>query len=124
MNGAGSYGCMGSMNDGSLEGNGHILGVTHEMWIKVGEDSRRWGLHRPLRDTGAHPAFAGSVPKYHCSTKAIVNFNTTRGPIRELLVATGTDLQERKKLLIDNSDALIVMPGGPGTFDEVSLSHY
>lgn len=126
VNGAGSYGCMGAMNDGALEGNGHILGVTHEMWITQGEDSRRrWNLHRPLRDTGAHPAFASTVPQYHGSSSSLHvslgnSSSSTMEPIRQLLVATGKDLQERKKLLIDNSDALVVMPGGPGTFDEVS----
>ena len=122
VNGAGSYGCMAAMNEGAVEGNGHIIGVTHEMWIKEGEDSRRWGLQRPLKDTGAHPAFASSVPHYHGSVDIGSSDHSTHEPIRQLLVATGKDLQERKKLLIDNSDALIVMPGGPGTFDEVS--HY
>jgi len=41
------------------------------------------------------------------------------GPIREILVAGGNDLQERKKLLVRNCDALIVLPGGPGTWDEL-----
>ena len=37
----------------------------------------------------------------------------------EILIARGNDLQERKKLLVENADALIVLPGGPGTWDEV-----
>lgn len=41
------------------------------------------------------------------------------GPIREMLVAGGTDLQERKRLLVDKADGLIVLPGGPGTWDEL-----
>jgi len=42
-----------------------------------------------------------------------------------VLVAKGDDLTERKKLLIDNSDCIIVLPGGVGTFDEMwdSISH-
>mmetsp|Transcript_14092 Transcript_14092/g.29784 ORF Transcript_14092/g.29784 Transcript_14092/m.29784 type:complete len:427 (+) Transcript_14092:59-1339(+) len=40
-------------------------------------------------------------------------------PIREILVAGGDDLQERKKFLVTNTDALIVLPGGPGTWDEL-----
>jgi predicted Rossmann-fold nucleotide-binding protein len=31
----------------------------------------------------------------------------------------GPDLQERKKFLVANTDALIVLPGGPGTWDEL-----
>ena len=37
----------------------------------------------------------------------------------ELLIARGDNLQERKRLLVDGADALIVLPGGPGTWDEV-----
>lgn len=44
-----------------------------------------------------------------------------QGPRREMLVAGGKDLQERKRLLVDRADALIVLPGGPGTWDEVSF---
>ena len=117
VNGAGSYGCMWAMNEGAVQGNGHIVGVIHEMWLKVGEDvKQQWGLQRPLRDGGAHQAFAGATPQ---SGSASGQEKKKDGPIRELLVAGGKDLQERKKLLIENADALVVMPGGPGTFDEV-----
>ena len=34
-------------------------------------------------------------------------------------VSGGDDLQERKKFLVTNTDALIVLPGGPGTWDEL-----
>jgi len=40
-------------------------------------------------------------------------------PMREILVAGGPDLQERKKFLVADADALIVLPGGPGTWDEL-----
>ena len=33
VNGAGSFGCMSAMNDGAVLGNGHIVGVIHEMWL-------------------------------------------------------------------------------------------
>lgn len=36
-----------------------------------------------------------------------------------MLVASGPDLQERKKLLVKDADALVVLPGGPGTWDEL-----
>jgi len=38
--------------------------------------------------------------------------------VDQLIVCYGDDLQERKKKLIDNSDCVLVLPGGPGTFDE------
>jgi len=38
--------------------------------------------------------------------------------VDKLVVCYGDDLQERKKKLIDNSDCVLVLPGGPGTFDE------
>jgi uncharacterized protein (TIGR00730 family) len=37
----------------------------------------------------------------------------------EMVVARGDDLAERKKLLFDNADAIISLPGGLGTFDEL-----
>tara|TARA_B110000305_G_C19252691_1_gene545541 strand:+ start:248 stop:835 length:588 start_codon:yes stop_codon:yes gene_type:complete len=37
----------------------------------------------------------------------------------ELILARGKNLSERKKLLVENSEAIIVMPGGPGTYDEL-----
>jgi predicted Rossmann-fold nucleotide-binding protein len=36
-----------------------------------------------------------------------------------LHVADGPTLAERKKLLCEHSDAFIVLPGGPGTYDEL-----
>jgi predicted Rossmann-fold nucleotide-binding protein len=37
----------------------------------------------------------------------------------KMKLAGGPDLQERKKFLVANTDALIVLPGGPGTWDEL-----
>lgn len=96
VNGAGSFGCMAAMNDGAAEGNGHIVGVIHEMFVVDGSD---WCQ----RDGGAHEVF----------------HKNENGPTRECLVAGGKDLQERKRLLVEGADALVVLPGGPGTWDEV-----
>jgi uncharacterized protein (TIGR00730 family) len=38
--------------------------------------------------------------------------------IKDLIVCKGEDLSERKQALLDHADAVIVMPGGVGTFDE------
>jgi predicted Rossmann-fold nucleotide-binding protein len=101
VNGAGSFGCMAAMNDGAVAGNGHIVGVIHSMFLVDGGDLVD-------RDGGAHQVFDKTN-----------NPNHRDGPIREILVAGGDDLQERKKLLVDKADALVVLPGGPGTWDEV-----
>jgi len=37
----------------------------------------------------------------------------------EIVVTGGPDLQERKKKLVEGCDAIVVMPGGPGTWDEL-----
>ena len=39
--------------------------------------------------------------------------------IPNMIVARGPDLNERKQMLMDNSDYFVVMPGGTGTFDEL-----
>ena len=36
-----------------------------------------------------------------------------------LTVTTGPNLKERKEKLVENCDAIIVLPGGTGTFDEL-----
>jgi len=108
VNGAGSFGCMAAMNDGAVEGNGHIVGVIHEMFLV----DNGYGEKKVERDGGAHKAFrnlqSSSVPA-----------DQRNGPIREILVAGGKDLQQRKKFLVDKSEGLLVLPGGPGTWDEL-----
>jgi uncharacterized protein (TIGR00730 family) len=104
VNGAGTYGCMGAMNDGVKIGNGHVVGVIHEMFLV---DSPDWDI---ARDGGAHDVFSGCLKKQQV---------TTDGFTAEILVAGGNDLQERKRLLVEKADALIVLPGGPGTWDEL-----
>ena len=77
------------MNSGASDSGGRIVGVIHEKFVVDGSDWLE----------GAHSVFG-------------------RGGA-ELLLATGNDLQERKRLLVKDADALIVLPGGPGTWDEL-----
>lgn len=111
VNGAGSFGCMSAVNDGAAAGNGHIVGVIHEMWLIDQQDwqSSGTGSKKHARDGGAHPVFGSSNR----------NNEKQKGPIREMLVAGGKDLQERKRLLVEHAQALVVLPGGPGTWDEL-----
>ena len=97
VNGAGAMGCMGAMNEGCLIGNGDVIGVIHEMFMVDGRD-------------------LSQDPK---SVFSKLNTKDPNLPYRELIVASGNDLQERKKLLIKNTDAILVLPGGPGTWDEL-----
>jgi uncharacterized protein (TIGR00730 family) len=113
VNGAGSFGCMAAMNEGAAAGNGHIVGVIHEMWLV---DGPAQGV--VLRDGGAHSVFDTDADGKGDSGSSR-NSNERDGPKREMLVAGGKDLQERKRLLVDKADALIVLPGGPGTWDEL-----
>ncbi len=105
VNGAGSFGCMAAMNDGAVEGNGHIVGVIHKMWLVDQGDWASTPTGKTLRDGGAHSVFDKASNK--------------EGPIREMLIADGPDLQERKRLLVEGAHALVVLPGGPGTWDEL-----
>ena len=86
---------MGAMNQGITDSNGRVVGVTHEIFIKPGMTSRWKGedLHNIFKDRDKR--------KVH------------------LLVVGGQDLKERKKALVKNSDAIVVLPGGPGTFDKL-----
>eukprot|EP00980_Cylindrotheca_fusiformis_P000225 scaffold52_cov183-Cylindrotheca_fusiformis.AAC.4 len=105
VNGAGSFGCMAAMNDGAVLGNGHIVGVIHEMFVVD-----NWGDRKVSRDGGAHAALTKSASNSQ---------DGESGPIREILVARGKDLQQRKRLLVENAESLVVLPGGPGTWDEL-----
>ena len=49
--------------------------------------------------------------------KFVVDFGES-ALIKDLIVSDGDDLVERKQLLMDNGDCIIVLPGGIGTFDE------
>jgi uncharacterized protein (TIGR00730 family) len=111
VNGAGAWGCMGALNQGASDHDGHIIGVIHGMfevdgaiWSseegKTTSDSPHNDATNDSKDAGSHAAFQ----KNHK---------------RELLIASGDDLQERKKMLVQHADALVVLPGGPGTWDEL-----
>ena len=87
---------MAAMNQGAHDYHGHIVGVIHEKFVVDGSD---WF-------EGAHSVFANKE-------------NECGGGRAEILIARGNDLQERKRLLVEGADALVVLPGGPGTWDEV-----
>lgn len=80
------------MNEGADAGNGHIVGVIHEMFLVDGNDWLE-------RDGGAHSVFDTSRKKQ--------SSNQDGGPHREILIAGGSDLQERKRLLVEGAEALI-----------------
>ena len=118
---------MAALNDGAVAGNGHLVGVIHEMFLVDNGDhvdgasymNKKNDDDDIRRDGSAHYAF--DVDKATNDSSSSSNPSTQRdGPIREILVAGGDDLQERKRLLVKNADALVVLPGGPGTWDEVS----
>lgn len=52
-------------------------------------------------------------------TKLYVDFGMQCHIKSNLQVCTGDDLAERRMRLIENADIVIVLPGGPGTFDEL-----
>ena len=85
-------------------------------------DNGYWGVGgKVVRDGGAHKVFENAATKSKKESKIEKDDSAAnhKGPIREILVAGGSDLQERKKLLVQKCDALVVLPGGPGTWDEV-----
>ena len=132
---------MAAMNDGADLGGGHIVGVIHEMWLRQESNVRDGGAHRIFVTQQPQPPHAvisteNAAPKTTttATTTSTHNESTTQstttssssssslrttGPPREMLVAGGKDLQERKRMLVDRADALIVLPGGPGTWDEL-----
>lgn len=102
VNGAGRTGCMGAMNDGVNDSNGNVIGVIHEMFL-----NNSFSREDPIGDEndGAHRVFH--------------NVSKENNSIRKLYIAGGKDLQERKRMLVENADCLCVLPGGCGTWDEL-----
>jgi len=84
---------MGAMNQGVLDVDGRVVGVIHEMFVAKGKGKWVEGCH--------------SVFKQNKNDKT------------HLMIVGGDDLQERKRMLVKGADALVVLPGGPGTFDEL-----
>jgi predicted Rossmann-fold nucleotide-binding protein len=138
VNGAGQYGCMAAMNEGVELGDGSVVGVIHEMFLvdngywettasgtaSESSQSSRSQSHSSkrtviIRDGGAHGVFTNATTRHKDDKVTTIVTPGQRPPIREILVAGGDDLQERKKLLVRGTDALIVLPGGPGTWDEL-----
>jgi len=135
INGAGEFGCMAAMNDGVLAGEGHVRGVIHEMFLadtgyfEINDkiERRRGSSHRVFEDAiilkkqqNNHNVDRGHIDGYNHGTDPI-DTDMKKILIREIFVAGGNDLQERKKFLVNNTDAIIVLPGGPGTWDEVGI---
>jgi len=130
VNGAGSYGCMAAMNEGANCAQGHIVGVIHKFMLVDGAGPATNKGTKGLLELGANSVFDSPHTKIsvcdEMNDKAPIRQsadpaleNDPSQPIRQLLVAGGIDLQERKRLLVQGANALIVLPGGPGTFDEM-----
>jgi predicted Rossmann-fold nucleotide-binding protein len=145
VNGAGQFGCMAAMNEGVELGNGSVVGVIHEMFLvdngywETSDQETTTGTSAAgsgtgttatttkseptkrtviMRDGGAHDVFTNATTRRKDEKLSTIT-PCQQPPIREILVAGGNDLQERKKLLVRGTDALIVLPGGPGTWDEL-----
>ena len=81
INGGGSFGCMGAVNDAMHARKGRVVACIHEMWADANEQVLQ--------------------------------------PCEEIIVVGGDNLAARKRGLNDSADAFIVLPGGPGTWDEL-----
>lgn len=124
VNGAGKFGCMGALNSGAEDASknsksssnlGKIVGVIHEMFIKDTVRGEGGSSSSTISSS------SGNGRSHDWLTKCAPVFSTCDNA--EIHIAGGNDLQERKRMLVEGVDALIVMPGGPGTFDEVRFSY-
>ena len=98
INGGGKAGCMGAVNEGALGSGGRVTAVLHKMWMQS-----EGGTDGTLTDNDLQSMAA-------------------EGAALEIVVADGPTLTERKELLAADADCFIALPGGCGTFEEVSLS--
>mmetsp|Transcript_12579 Transcript_12579/g.19000 ORF Transcript_12579/g.19000 Transcript_12579/m.19000 type:complete len:222 (-) Transcript_12579:15-680(-) len=90
---------------------------------KLGQGIARQG-HVCINGAGMHGCM-GAVNKgvTDCNGEIIgVSHELFRGGdhrIQNKIVCSGDDLSERRMRLIEQADIVIVLPGGPGTFDEL-----
>jgi predicted Rossmann-fold nucleotide-binding protein len=127
VNGAGSSGCMDAMNKGCDDAGGCIVGVIHEKFVKRGGDWFEGTSSVFRRDRGGVVVDEGGKVGGQTSGGGTGgggkrNKNKNKHE-HEIVIARGNDLQERKRLLVEGADALVVLPGGPGTWDEVRSYH-
>ena len=127
VNGAGSSGCMDAMNRGCDDAGGCIVGVIHEKFVKKGGDWFEGTSSVFRRDRGGVVVDeGGKVGSGQTSGGGGTGGGGKRNKNKhehEIVIARGNDLQERKRLLVEGADALVVLPGGPGTWDEVRSYH-
>ena len=98
VNGGGKCGVMGGVNRGARSKNGKIVGVIHEKFCVDWDEDKL--ITDMIKVKGNSPHIFVII------SRSLTSFYE------------GDDLGERKQLLLDNADCLIVLPGGVGTFDE------
>ena len=96
VNGAGSSGCMDAMNRGADDAGGGIVGVIHEKFVRRDGD---W--------------FEGASSVFRLDDRD-GGTGGGNGNKHEVVIARGNDLQERKRLLVEGADALVVLPWRTG----------
>lgn len=96
------------MNQGVSDSRGRVTGVIHKIFVKeeneTGEGICKWV-------EGCHDVFKNETTQE--------NEQEQGEDLAQLIIVGGDDLQERKRMLVKDADALIVLPGGTGTFDEL-----
>jgi predicted Rossmann-fold nucleotide-binding protein len=98
---------MGAVSNAVLKAGGHVLGVIPSGLIR--RERRESSSELTEEEETIDPTKAGSEWKPRALPSSTQNNET-------ILVES---MHERKKMMTDNADAIIVLPGGYGTLDEL-----
>jgi len=127
INGGGKNGCMGALNEGARANGGKV-----RSFIFIIARCKEFLAHPPfllsLRPTpswaSTHPSPPSLPPHQKSQIKTVIHGKWIMDKMEfedvdELVVAQGNNLQERKRLLWETCDCVVVLPGGTGTWDEL-----
>ena len=143
VNGAGRFGGMGALNEGALAAGGTVEGVIHKMceskiyifsvfvcsFLSLRARTythsflchlkpNKTSLPPPSSHPACHPPVCPSVIGYSGMPEGGKK-DELQGGLTSLLVADGPTLAQRKKMLCETADCFVILPGGPGTYDEM-----
>ncbi|MBS0194076.1 MAG: LOG family protein [Proteobacteria bacterium] len=109
--GGGAVGSMGALADGALAAGGEVIGVIPRFMVEL-----EWGwpgkADAPVQGRTDHDM--ESNPSRECSDAGLA----ARGNSRITLDIV-EDMRERKHRLLTGSDAVVALPGGCGTLEEL-----
>lgn len=101
---------MGALNEACRSNGGKIKTVIHHMCVRPSD-------HPPVFPSTPHNPHPTNRPRHQYMNMEICRWVIDKmefTDVDELVIAKGDNLQERKRLLWETCDCVVVLPGGTG----------